>query len=372
MTRRTTVTATVSLLAASVLMAGCAGASGGTAERSDEFPESEYPTELYGDVGEFAVYDGSGGVNTEIKLETTIGNFAELTGVTPQMDFQPDSTVFFASAEAGQIPWSATLFPTEGDYIKARDEGLLVPLSDVIPTDLLEEGTYDEYGYAAEIYGINLAWNTDVYDGDAAPTSAVDIFDTENFPGKRCMYQYPQFGGTLEIALLADGVAAEDLYPLDVDRALAKLDTIKDDIVWWSDGDESIRLITSGECDLGIAWSGRVFNAANADGAPLALTWNDAVYTSSYYSIPVGAPDQAAGEALLAMLIQDRQGLIDFVDRMTYATPRSDIAIEDYSADVQPFLALGDNITEAVREDSTYYAENIADLVTTFNAWVSS
>ena len=33
---------------------------------------------------------------------------------------------------------------------------------------------------------------------------------------------------------MADGVAPADLYPLDIPRALAKLDTIKDEIVWWS------------------------------------------------------------------------------------------------------------------------------------------
>lgn len=318
-----------------------------------------------------AVYDGSGGVNTEIKLDTTIGDFTTLTGIDPQLDFQADATVFFASMEAGQVPWSAALFSTEADFIKARDADQLLPLSDAVPTDLLDEGTYDDYGYAAELYGINLAWNTDVFPEGAAPSSVVDIFDTQKFPGKRCMYQYPQFGGTLEAALMADGIAPDDLYPLDVDRALAKLDTIKDDIVWWSDGDESIRLLTSGECDMGMAWSGRVFNAVSQDNAPLAMTWDQAIYTSAYYAIPKGAPNEAAGQAFLAMLIQDKQGLIDFVDRMTYVTPRSDIPISDYDESVQPFLAVGDNVSTAVREDSEYYAENITDIVAQFNAWLS-
>lgn len=363
-----------SALAVVALLAGCSGNAASPSERPAEFPESEFPASTYNDLpGDLAVYDsGGGGVNTEIKRATTIADFTALTGVEPQLDFQTDATVFFASADAGQVPWSVAWFSTEGDFIKARDAGQLAPLGDEVPTDLLEEGTYDEYGYSAEIFGINLAWNTDAFPEGSAPTKLSDIFDTEKFPGKRCMYQYPQFGGTLESALLADGVAPEDLYPLDVDRALAKLDTIKDDIVWWSDGDESIRLLTTGECDLGMTWSGRVFNAVNKDNAPLALTWDEALYTSAYYALPKNAPNEKAGRALLAMMIQDKQGLIDFVDQMTYITPRSDIALDEYDEAVQPFLAVGDNVTASIREDAQYYAENISDLVTKFNSWVSS
>ena len=360
------------LAALAIVLAGCTSGTTDDGDRPEGFPESEYPAEVYGDLTDFAVYDsGGGGVNTEIKRETTVGDFVALTGITPQLDFQGDATVFFASAQAGNVPWSAVWFSTEGDFIAARDADLLLPLADFVPTDLLEEGTYDEYGYSAEIFGINLVWNTDAYPEGEGPSKLSDLYDTERFPGKRCMYQYPQFGGTLESALLADGVAPEDLYPLDVDRALAKLDTIKDDIVWWSDGDESIRLITSGECDLGVTWAGRAFNAVSKDDASLAISWDEAIYTSAYYAIPKGAPNEKAGQALLALMIQDKQGLIEFVNNMTYITPRTDIALDEYSQEVQPFLAVGDNVASAIEEDSEYYAANIADLVTAFNTWVS-
>ena len=53
-----------------------------------------------------------------------------------------------------------------------------------------------------------------------------DLFDTAKIPGKRTFYKWSA-PGVLEIALLADGVAPDKLYPLDLDRAFKKLDTIK-------------------------------------------------------------------------------------------------------------------------------------------------
>ena len=80
----------------------------------------------------------------------------------------------------------------------------------------------------------------------ARPAGWADLFDTEEIPGKRTFYKWSA-PGVLEIALLADGVPADKLYPLDLDRAFKKLDTIKNDIVWWGGGAESQQLLASGE-----------------------------------------------------------------------------------------------------------------------------
>src|SRR3712207_9585689 len=77
-----------------------------------------------------------------------------------------------------------------------------------------------------------LAYNTEQIEG--TPNNWVDLFDTRKFPGRRGLRKDPS--ETLEVALLGDGVPPENLYPLDVDRALNKLDTIKDRIVWWETG----------------------------------------------------------------------------------------------------------------------------------------
>ena len=63
----------------------------------------------------------------------------------------------------------------------------------------------------------------------------------------------------LLIALLADGVPMDKLYPLDVDRAFRKLEQIKPDIAtWWTSGGQSAQLISDGEVDMIQAWNGRI------------------------------------------------------------------------------------------------------------------
>ena len=354
-------------------VAACGGeAESGGSGASADFPEDQFPQEIFGDLsGSLTWYDGSGGATTEARNQTIWQNFTELTGVTTQNDFTGDTAKFFATMESGApVPWNLIEFPTQGDFIKARDAGYLQEIdTSVVPVEEMEEGSYDEYGINVLKYGIVPTFNTEAYpESGEQPDDLADLLDTETFPGKRCMYQYPQFGGTLEAALLADGVAPEDLYPLDVERALAKLDTIKDDIVWWSDGDESLRLLTSGECDLGVAWSGRVFNAVNKDNAPLDITWNNAIYTTAVYAVPEGATDPEVGQAAMSMWIRDREGQQEFVSRIPYPTPIEGL---EYDESVQSWLPNGANEEAAIEEDAQYYAENIGDLVEAFNTWVS-
>ena len=45
-----------------------------------------------------------------------------------------------------------------------------------------------------------------------------DFFDPAAVPGTRVTYDIAQYG-LLEAALMGDGVAPGDLYPLDLDRA---------------------------------------------------------------------------------------------------------------------------------------------------------
>jgi putative spermidine/putrescine transport system substrate-binding protein len=85
-------------------------------------------------------------------------------------------------------------------------------------------------------------------DARKAPTGPADFFDLKKFPGRRGLRQGPKFN--LELALLADGVPARDIYKtLSTDdglaRAFARLDTIRRRIVWWSAAGEPAQLLAS-------------------------------------------------------------------------------------------------------------------------------
>ncbi|MFL1526246.1 extracellular solute-binding protein [Pseudomonas sp. O230] len=317
-------------------------------------------------------HDTSGGATSRAREETVLKDFTAETGVKTRGDFNSDMTKFFAAMDGGgRIPWSMIEFPTRGDYIKARNAGYLEKLDPaVVDVQKLEKGSYDDYGVDVMRYGIVFTFNTNKF-SQTSPESVRDLYDTKRFPGKRCLFKYPQFGGVLESALLADGVGRDQLYPLDVDRALKKLDSIKSDIIWWSNGDDAIRLLSSGECTMGIAWSGRVYGAATKDKAPLAIKWPDSLYAEAVYAVPKGAPNAKAGQALIGHFISDLEGQKEFVKRIPYTTDIQALKATDYGAALTPWVVAGENQKAAIHEDAEYYSKNIAALADRFNRWIS-
>lgn len=110
-----------------------------------------------------------------------------------------------------------------------------------------------DYGVLGYWYSYVMTWDTEKL-GKNAPTWA-DFFDVEKYPGKRTMFKY--MNGALEAALLADGVPPEKIYPLDLDRALAKIEKIKDHIVFWDSGASSQQMFLDGEVVMGSIWQTR-------------------------------------------------------------------------------------------------------------------
>lgn len=92
-----------------------------------------------------------------------------------------------------------------------------------------------------------LAWDRGRL-GDSAPNWA-DFWDIARHPGKRALRLDPR--GTLEIALMADGVGPGDVYavlssPSGVDRAFRKLDQLRPYLIWWRNPEEATRIMNSG------------------------------------------------------------------------------------------------------------------------------
>ncbi|TIV61410.1 MAG: extracellular solute-binding protein, partial [Mesorhizobium sp.] len=137
--------------------------------------------------------------------------------------------------------------------------------------------------------------------------------------------------GVIEIALLADGVPADKLYPLDLDRAFKKLDTIKSDIVWWGGGAESQQLIASGEAAFGQLWNGRVF-ALEKDGADVGVSWNQNLTAADVLVVPINTKAKAEMPADVVKGLPDAHvdGQIN-LDMIYWAEHRDEIATRWYA-----------------------------------------
>ena len=136
--------------------------------------------------------------------------------------------------------------------------------------------------------------HADTFTGDQ-PSTMQDFFDLEKFPGKRGIHTWAS--AITEMALYADGVAIDDIYDVlgtqaGQDRAFAKLDTIKDHVVFWSAGSKPLDLVNSGEVSMSLAYNGRIGGAVLNDGADYVTVWDGQVLEEEWLVLLTGAPNR--------------------------------------------------------------------------------
>lgn len=129
--------------------------------------------------------------------------------------------------------------------------------------------------------------------GDAKPIAASDFFDLARFPGPRALRgSSPKLN--LEMALLADGVPPKDVYRVlatddGTARALAKLDTIRPSIVWWTRSSEAVAMLQDGRAAFATVLNGDIYDAA-IHGYVLGVIWDQQLYELDVFGIPKGDP----------------------------------------------------------------------------------
>ena len=308
---------------------------------------------------------GWGGGTQDAQNETLAQPFAKQTGIGVVMDGPTDYGKFKAMVDGGNVTWDVV--DVEGDFaLRAASEGLLEPLDyNVIKRDELDPTYVSDHGVGAFSYSFVLGWNTGKFNGAKAPQDWTSLFDTEKYPGKRAFYRWAS-PGSLELALLADGVEPAKLYPLDLDRAFKKLDSIKKDIVWWSGGAQSQQLLASGEASLGMFWNGRIL-ALQQDGAPAAMNWKQNLVMADYLVIPKGVKNKEAAMKLLAFSVS-KQPMADFSNKIPYAPVNTaSLALLDKKMAANLPTAHTD---DQIKLDLAYWAKNGPAIAARWNEWL--
>lgn len=169
------------------------------------------------------------------------------------------------------------------------------------------EGHFKQpFGVSPYIYSSIMAYNTKKFPvGKPRPTTWAEFWDVKKFPGVRALPTgQGGIGGPWEEALLADGVAADALYPMDVDRIFASLDKIKPHIrKWWASGSEILQIMRDNVADIVQTYDGRAISLID-DGAPIEINRNQVKLTWDYWYIPKGSPN-----------LQNAQKFIEFTTR---------------------------------------------------------
>lgn len=204
---------------------------------------------------------------------------------------------------SGAVEWDVVDLGATDCAIGSK-EGLFEPLDfDVINADGIDDKMVNDHWVGVIYYSTVPAWNTKTV--EKPPQNWADFWNVEDFPGLRSMRNRPQV--MLEMALLADGVTADDLYPLDVDRAFKKIEEIKPHIAtWWESGAQSVQLAKDGEVDMIAAWDGRL-DSAMKDGAAIDFTYNEGFLNADCLAVPKGAPNKDLAMKAIARFVSPEQ-----------------------------------------------------------------
>ena len=329
-----------------------------------------------------------GGAYGAAQTEGHVKPWAAATGNAAVMvDADNPAQPIKAMVEAGNVTVDVASLEY-ADAVRLCDESVLEPIDPAIlapapdGTPALEdffEGAVTECGVSTDTWANVYAYDTTKFPEGAAPTTAADFFDLAKFPGKRGLRKGAK--AVLEFALMADGVAPADVYatldtPEGVDRAFAKLDTIKADVVWWEAGAQAPQLLADGEVVMTTAYNGRIFGAAIEEGKPFQIVWDGQIYENELYVVPKGAPNKDLAMEFIAWSTTT-EGLRAQASHISYGPPRTSANAEkliykDGKTEMGPHLPTSpENMTNSLLTSSDFWVDHDSELNERFQAWLS-
>lgn len=313
--------------------------------------------------------------------------FTATTGIKiNSVDAGNPATPIKAQVEAGNV--SIDVADVEfSDAVRLCDEGLLEEIDlSILPAapdgtpaeeDFID-GALQDCAVANIVFSTVMSFNSET--NATTPDSIDDFFNIVDFPGKRGLRKTAK--ANLEMALMADGVPAAEVYEIldtdeGVDRAFAKLDSIKNDIVWWEAGAQPPQLLADGEVVMSTAYNGRIFNATVSEGQPLEIVWDGQILDFDLFVIPKGAPNKEEAMKFVAFAT-DTQRLADQASWIAYGPARKSSGslvglYSDGKTEMAPHMPTADaNLTNALVNDFEFWVDKDAELNERFNAWLAN
>ncbi len=327
-----------------------------------------------------------GGAYTQSQVEAYHKPWADATGHTVvSKNYGGGLEEIRSQIENEEVMWDV-IDVELADAVAGCNEGLFIEIdSSILPS--APDGTVASLDFIDGALGKcavgNIVWSTllayDKTKFDIAPQTITDFFDIESFPGKRGVQRSPKH--MLEIALMGDGVPASEVYEImrtskGIDRAFAKLDTIKDSVVWWDSGGQPPQLLADGEVTMSIVWNGRIFNAIALENKPFGLVWDGQVYGLNFFVIPKKSTKTELAKDFVKFST-DSQRLADQASWIPYGPARlSSISLVGHFH-TNPSLKMAEHmptspaaLKNALHSDFSFWESNQAELEKRFSAWL--
>lgn len=308
-----------------------------------------------------------GGASSDAAKQAKYEPFEKEYGVEVKVVSPVDYGQLYAMLQSGNVVWDVVT--ADADMaLKLANEGNLEKLDfDIIDKTDMDPNVVTDYTIGTYLSATAISYNTELIDPENHPKTWAEVWDTDKFPGKRTFWKYPLT--VMEVALLADGVKPDELYPLDIDRAFKSLDKIKPEVkAWWSAGAQSVEMLDAKDVSVAGAWNGRILGA-QVQGSPLAVEYNQAVIMTDSYIIPKGAPNKDLAQKFIAFASQP-EPQAEFAKLMHYGP--TNLAAYDLLTEEEKILLGegGDDNVEKVYVDYSWWVDNIDEVNDRFNKWL--
>ena len=365
MSRTTTKWVAVTAAAATVaLLAACTGTSTATPSKSASASSgavSTAPVTLtyvsYGGTGQQAQIDAWQTPYTALHPNVTFVNTSP-----------PDPAQVKAQVTTGQVQWNIV---TTAPYLASQNCGTLYEKLTIPNLDKSQfaPGTIGQCYVTDFKYSLVFSYNKAKWpDPATAPKTLADFFNTTKFPGKRGVVPTVQ-DGFLETALLASGVKADKLYPLDVTKALNEWDKIKSDTVFAANPGALLQAVTSGQVDMQILVQARSQAVLDA-GTNIVPVWDQTMTSIDGLAIPKGSPNKEAAEQFLSFLLQPTQSAK--MASLAGVAPSNLKAVPTYTAHGNMINAFGKaNTGTNVQASASYWGKNYNQIAAQVTQWLN-
>lgn len=316
---------------------------------------------------------GWGGSYQEAQKKVYFTPFEAVTGINLHEDtYDGGVGILRARVKGGTSQWDV-VDVEDADLAVGCEEGLFetIDWGKVGGKEAFMPEAVSECGVGTIIYSFVLA-----YDGARvkdAPKSWADFFNVTKYPGKRALRKGPK--GNLEIALLADGVPPSDVYKVlatgeGLDRAFAKLGSIKKDLIWWEAGAQPVQLLASGEVLFTSSYNGRISSAAQTERRDFRVVWNQNLYDTDSWVILKGSKHLDEAYAFLKFA-SDPVNQKNLPKNIAYGVTAKK-ATGQISNDVLKNLPSNpENLARGLKLNTSFWLDNLDRLTERFNKWAA-
>lgn len=271
----------------------------------------------------------------------------------------PSSGAIKSMVESGRVTWDVADRNIPASLELGR-QGLLEEIDyAIVDRGKVRPEHAGKWGIGNYIFSNVLTWDTEAFP-ENPPQTWADFWNVKDFPGRRTLRKH--IDGQLEAALLADGVPPEEIYPIDVDRALEKIREIKEHTIFWGSGSESQQIFRDREAVMGNLFNTRASVVRRETDAAIDFTYNEGIVWPGAWIVMKGNPaGKDVFEFIASTQAPERQIVLFELLGNGPINPEAAAMVPDELKPLDP--GSPENYAKQIPADGEWYADNSAEVL---------